>query len=85
MRIVRPFTRAAADGIQALVRGISLGSDALIRLTDRMNDRFEAHWMERTTLMRAHYADRANRQAKPLPVVEAPIDLSLRGGVKEAA
>lgn len=85
MRIVRPFTRAASSGMRALVQGIIHTSDALTGLTGRMNDRVEAHLSERTKLLRAHYADRATRQVKPLPVVEAPIDLSLRGGVREAA
>lgn len=68
-----------------LARAISAGLDGLTRLTARMNERFEAHWTKRTKLLRAHYGRTENRAAEPLLVVDAPIDLALRDGIRKAA
>ncbi len=68
-----------------LARAIGAGLDGLTRLTARMNERFEAHWTERTKLLRAHYDRRTNRTAEPMIVIDAPIDLALREDIRKAA
>lgn len=85
MSILHKTSDIAATGLGATVRALTAGFDALTGLVGRMNGRVEQHWLDRTTLLRAHYARKTNRQAHPLPVLDAPIDLSLRGGIKEAA
>ncbi len=85
MRLLRPFAHVASGGIRMLVRALIAGFDGLTGPVGRLNDRVEAHLTNRTTLLRAHYARAANRQAAPLPVLDGPVDLALRGGVKSAA
>lgn len=85
MNILAKIGDAIAAGTGAIARALTAGFDALTGPVGRMNDRFEAHLRDRTKLLRAHYGDKANREAKPLPVVEGPIDLSMRGGMREAA
>ncbi|KQT56917.1 hypothetical protein ASG52_02220 [Methylobacterium sp. Leaf456] len=85
MRILDKIGDGIVTGTGAMARALTAGFDALTGPVGRMNERVEAHLRDRTQLLRAHYGDKANRQAKPLPVVEAPIDLSMRGGVREAA
>lgn len=85
MSILRKTSDIAATGMNATVRALTAGFDAMTGLVGRMNGRVEQHLLDRTTLLRAHYAQQTNRQAKPLPVLDAPIDLSLRGGIKKAA
>lgn len=85
MSILHKTSQTAATGLGAVARALTAGFDALTGLVARMNGRFEQHWLDRTKLLRAHYDQRTNRQASPLPVLDGPIDLSLRGGIKEAA
>ena len=83
MNALGPVTRLPASCLRAGVRGLTRGFDALLGPVGRLNDRIEAHLLERTPLLRRHYADLASRQAAPLPILEAPIDLALRGGIGE--
>lgn len=85
MSIFRKSADLAASGMSATVHALTAGFDALTGLVARMNGRVEAHLRDRTTLLRAHYARRSNRQSRPLPVVDGPVDLSLRGGIRQAA
>ena len=85
MSIFRKPADLAASGMGATVHALTAGFDALTGLVARMNGRVEAHLRDRTTLLRAHYARRSNRQSRPLPVVDGPVDLSLRGGIRQAA
>lgn len=85
MSIVHKTADLAATGMGATVRVLTAGLDALTGAVARMNERAETHLRDRTTLLRAHYGKKSNRDAKPLPVVEAPIDLALRDGVRDAA
>ncbi len=68
-----------------LARALGAGLDGLTRLTARMNERFDAHWTERTKLLRAHYDRRMDRSSEPLAVLDGPIDLALRDDLRKAA
>lgn len=85
MSILRKIGDVIASGTGAVARALTAGFDALTGPVGRINDRVEAHLRDRTTLLRAHYGNKANREAKPLPVLEGPIDLSMRGGMRDAA
>ncbi|WP_342153527.1 hypothetical protein [Methylorubrum sp. SB2] len=85
MSIWQKIGDVIAKGTGAVARVLTAGFDALTGPVGRINERVEAHLLDRSKLLRAHYGDKTNREAKPLPVLEGPIDLSLRGGVREAA
>lgn len=85
MSRLRQVSHLATGCTHAIVRALTRGFDALTGPVGRLNDRVEAHLRDRTSLLRAHYARSANRQAAPLPVLDGPIDLALRGGIREPA
>lgn len=47
--------------VQGIVRGLTHGFDALVGPVGRLSDRVEAHLLDRTRLLRAHYAASADR------------------------
>lgn len=49
--------------VQGIVRGITRGFDALVGPIGRLSDRIESHLLDRTRLLRAHYAAPASRPA----------------------
>ncbi|GJE76189.1 hypothetical protein [Methylorubrum suomiense] len=85
MSIFRRIGGVAATMMRATVGALTTVLDATTRIVDRMNGRIEAHLLDRTKLLRAHYEQKTNRQAKPLPIIEGPIDLAMRSGVRDAA
>lgn len=85
MSLFQKIGNVVATGTGAIAGALTAGFDALTGPVGRINERVEAHLLDRTKLLRAHYGDKANRVAKPLPVIEGPIDLSMRGGMREAA
>lgn len=85
MNMVRPIAHLTKACTRAIVRALTGGFDALTGPIGRLNDRVEAHLRDRTPLLRAYYARPAPRLAAPLPVLDGPIDLALRGGIRETA
>ena len=85
MTVFRTITHVPIIGARILVRALTAGFDRLTGPVGRMSDRIEAHLFERTRLLRAFYADPSHRQAAPLPYLDAPLDLALRGGIRETA
>jgi hypothetical protein len=83
MNMLRPLAHFATACTRTIVRAITAGFDALTGPVGRLNDRVEAHLRDRTSLLRAYYARPVNRQAAPLPVLDGPVDLALRGGTRE--
>ncbi len=78
---LRSLARLPVAGARLIGHALTAGFDGLVGPVGRMNARIEAHLHDRTRLLRAHYAERTNRGAAPLPVLDAPIDLALRGGI----
>ncbi|KQP77692.1 hypothetical protein ASF60_06975 [Methylobacterium sp. Leaf113] len=83
MNMLQPVANLATACTRAVVRALTRGFDALTGLVGRLNDRVEAHLRDRTPLLRAYYARPAHRLAAPLPDLGGPIDLALRGGIRE--
>lgn len=82
MNALSPVARLPAACTRRVVRALTTGFDAMVGPVGRLSDRIEAHLAERTTLLRAYYSVPAHRRAAPLPILEAPIDLAMRGGME---
>ena len=85
MNMLRSVAHLATACMRATVQALSRGFDALTGPVGRLNDRVEAHLLDWTSLLRAYYADSAHRRAAPLPDLDGPLDLTLRGGIREPA
>ncbi|KQQ48138.1 hypothetical protein ASF58_02030 [Methylobacterium sp. Leaf125] len=85
MNVLWPVAHLATACMRAIVRALTQGFDALTGPVGRLNDRVEAHLLDRTSLLRAHYARPGHRRVAPLPGLGGPIDLALRGGIPETA
>ncbi|MGU3362033.1 hypothetical protein ACLBWX_17045 [Methylobacterium sp. M6A4_1b] len=85
MNILRPVAGLATACTRAIVRALTGSFDALTGPVGRLSDRVEAHLLERTPLLRAYYGRSAPRKAAPVPFLDEPIDLALRGGISETA
>ncbi|MCJ2043109.1 hypothetical protein MKK58_00885 [Methylobacterium sp. J-078] len=82
MNVLRPVAHLSAAGLRAVAHVLTAGFDALTGPVGRLSDRLEAHLLARTTLLRAYYARPSHRLSAPLPILDAPADLALRGGLE---
>lgn len=63
MTFLRRITHASAAAVQGIARNLTRGFDALVGPVGRLSDRIETHLLDRTRLLRAHYAAPMNRTA----------------------
>ena len=60
MTLLHRIGRFLQASLRLFVRALTGGFDALVGPVGRLNDRIEAHLLDRTRLLRAHYAATSN-------------------------
>jgi hypothetical protein len=61
MTFLHRIAHVPAAVVQGIVRGLTHGFDALVGPVGRLSQRFETHLLDRTRLLRAHYAASTSR------------------------
>jgi len=63
MTFLHRIAHSIAAVVRGIVQGLTLGFDALVGPVGRLSDKIEAHLLNRTHLLRAHYAAPRRRDA----------------------